>query len=337
MEKHVSYDNQPAPWSDNGDATYAIGEDSSNRIRNLVLDQQSLAASYGKPTVFGILKSPVVTACALAAAACGFLYGYDQGLINVTLNNAQFLNFFPEMNTELDAHAAFNKGLMTAIFELGAVLGALQSAFFCDRISRRYSILVATAWYLVGSVLQAASQNYTMLIMGRLIGGLGVGGASMIAPLYINEIAPPHIRGSLYTLQQWMLILGIVAAFYTTYGARHIIGDWSWRTAFTAQILPGLVLSAIVTVLPFSPRWLALVGRDAQCLQVLAKLRGLPEEDVRVQAEWIQIRTETIVQAELTTAKYQEGSLNLKSFVRTEASKWRTCLDKKTSKESTLE
>lgn len=153
---------------------------------------------------------------------CGFLYGYDQGLINVTLIIDRFLHDFPEVDPNAESKAAFWKGLVTAIFELGAVLGALQSAFFCDRFSRRYTILLACVWYLIGGAVQAASVNYTMLVFGRLIGGVGVGGASMIAPLYISEIATPNIRGALLTLQQWMLILGIVAAYYTTYGSRHL-------------------------------------------------------------------------------------------------------------------
>ncbi|CAK4010709.1 MFS monosaccharide transporter [Lecanosticta acicola] len=309
--------------------SHTQGSDSYAQVEILVNDSGLLAKSYGEPGIHAFLKSTTVLLCSWAAAMCGFLYGYDQGLINVTLSIPRFLEAFPMVDTTADSHAGFYKGLVTAIFELGAVIGALQAAIFSDKISRRYTIIIAVAWYLVGSVLQAVARDYTMLVFGCLVGGIGVGAASMIAPLYINEIAPPHIRGALYTLQQWMLILGIVAAFYTTYGARYIAGDWSWRTAFVAQILPAFVLLSVVYVLPFSPRWLGLVGRDTECLATLAKLRKLPTEDTRVQAEWIIIRAEAILQARLSGVSSRGGSKSFRQHVICEYRRWARCAEKR--------
>lgn len=321
--KHPSDSIDTSPVDDFPETNTTLGD-----LEHMLRDQQYFSQSYGRPGIKSFVKSPVVVLCSWAAAVCGFLYGYDQGLINVTLIIDDFLNSFPEVNPEQSPRAAFYKGLVTAIFELGAVVGALQSAIFCDRISRRYTIIVAVFWYLVGSALQAGAVNYTMLVFGRLIGGVGVGGASMIAPLYISEIAPPHIRGALYTLQQWMLILGIVSAYYTTYGARHISGHWSWRTAFVAQMLPGTVLLGIVLVLPFSPRWLGIKGRDQECLETLSKLRCLPESDARIQAEWINIRCDILLQQRLN-GRWREHSTGGSSFwqqCKAEGRKWGNCV-----------
>jgi sugar porter (SP) family MFS transporter len=296
-------------------------------LRALIMDQNVLATSFGESGPMAFFKSPVVVLCAWAAAMCSFLYGYDQGLINVTLIIPEFLEYFPSIDETVTPHETFYKGLVTAIFELGAILGALQSAFFCDKYSRRYTIIVAVGWYLLGSIIQAASQNYVILVMGRLIGGIGVGGASMVAPLYTSEIAPLHLRGALLALQQWMLILGIVAAFYTTYGARHIGGNWSWRMAFVVQILPGLILLAIVYVLPISPRWLAIQGRDEKCLETIAMIRRLPIHDPRVQAEWINIRGEALLQARLSGVNHKEHGKTFQQHVKEEARKWARCFN----------
>lgn len=125
--------------------------------------------------------------------------------MNVTLNARPFFRTFPDIDSSVTERAVFWKGLVTAIFELGVVLGALQSAFWCDKLSRRYTIFIATFGYLLGAVIQSAAYNYDMRVVGRVLGGIGVGGASMIAPLYITEIAQPNIRGALYTLQHPIL------------------------------------------------------------------------------------------------------------------------------------
>lgn len=126
----------------------------------------------------------------------------------------------------------------------------------------------------------------------------------MVAPLYISEIAPPEIRGTLLVLQELSIVTGIVVAFYTTYGTRYIPSEWSWRLPFLIQIIPGIVLCAGVPWLPFSPRWLAFKGRDDESLQSLAKIRQLPPTDERVQQEWFEIRSEVAYQMEKTEAKH---------------------------------
>ncbi|GFZ51247.1 hypothetical protein JCM24511_09005 [Saitozyma sp. JCM 24511] len=301
----------------------------AEEIAALAADPLRLSQAYGKSGIVSFVKSPIVVLASLAAAIGGFVYGFDQGLINVTLSMPEFLLQFPLIDASVTPRAAFYRGLVTAIFELGAVLGALQSAVLAEKLSRRRTIFVATFWYLLGSVLQAASQNFTMMCFGRFIGGMGVGIASMIAPLYISEVAPPHLRGALFTLQQWMLIFGILVAFWVTYGSQNISGQWSWRLAFTVQIFPGILFGLVVLFMPFSPRWLGSVDRDDDCLKTLSKLRQLPVEDVRVQSEWLEIRTEALLQRELRNGLHpnlQDGSWQ--SALKLEFLGWSDCFRK---------
>jgi len=136
----------------------------------------------------------------------------------------------------------------------------------------------------------------------------------MVAPLYISEISPPEIRGTLLVLQELCIVVGIVIAFYITYGTRHIAGHWAWRLPFLIQMLPAVVMCAGVFMLPYSPRWLCQRGRVEESLQTLAKIRQLPTTDERVLEEWNEIRAECAYRAELSTEKHpvlsQPGTWN---------------------------
>lgn len=147
-----------------------------------------------------------------------------------------------------------------------------------------------------------------------------------IAPLYISEIAPPEIRGTLLVLQEFSIVFGIVIAFWTTYGTRYMAGEWSWRLPFLIQMIPGFILGVGIVFLPFSPRWLSSQGRDDEALQVLAKLRNLPTTDSRVYREWCEIRAEVAFTHEVNREKHpnlQDGS-RASSF-KLEVASWTDC------------
>lgn len=109
---------------------------------------------------------------------------------------------------------------MTGKLELGAFVGCLFLPYLADRMSRKWSLSVATVFFVVGAVIQTASQNYNALVAGRFIGGIGVGTLAMGAPLYISEIAPPTRRGSLLVLESISIIFGAILAYWITYGTR---------------------------------------------------------------------------------------------------------------------
>ena len=147
-----------------------------------------------------------------------------------------------------------------------------------------------------------------------------------IAPLYISEIAPPEIRGALLVLQEFSIVLGIVIAFWTTYGTRFMTGEWSWRLPFLIQMIPGLVLGVGIVFLPFSPRWLASKGRDDEALVVLGKLRKLPTDDPRIFQEWCEIRAEVTFNHEVSVQRHPElQAKTRKNEFKLEVQSWLDC------------
>ncbi|KAL4880266.1 general substrate transporter [Aspergillus karnatakaensis] len=280
---------------------------------------------YGPPGLKGVMANPFVLLCAACSTLGGLTFGYDQGVISVTLVMEQFLDRFVEV---ADGHpgSGFWKGLMTAMLELGAFVGALNQGWLADKISRRYSIVVAVIIFTIGSILQTAAVDYAMLTVGRTIGGIGIGMLSMVAPLYISEISPPECRGALLVLEEFCIVLGIVIAYWTTYGTRFMAGEWAWRLPFLLQMVPGFILLAGVVVLPFSPRWLASKGRDDEALQSLSKLRRLPETDHRIQQELLDIRIEVRFHQELNAEKHPKiQGPGAAMTVRRELAGWADC------------
>ena len=143
---------------------------------------------YGPPGLRGLVANPFVFLCAACSTLGGLVFGYDQGVVSVILVMDQFQEQFPQVAPGAPG-GGFWKGLMTAMIELGALVGALNQGWIADKISRRYSIVVAVVVFTIGSVLQTAAMNYAMLTVARTIGGIGIGMLSMVAPLYISEIS----------------------------------------------------------------------------------------------------------------------------------------------------
>ncbi|KAK0515260.1 hypothetical protein JMJ35_002639 [Cladonia borealis] len=284
--------------------------------------------NYGPPGFKGVFMSPYVALCAAFAAIGGKIFGYDQGVVSIGLVMPQFLARFPQVS-ESSSSAGFDKDLLTAMIELGALIGALNQGWVADKISRKYCVIVAVAVFSVGSALQTGPTGYAMLVVARLIGGIGIGMLSMVAPLYISEISPPEIRGALLVLEELSIVTGIVIAYWITYGTRYMAGEWAWRLPFLLQLIPGFVLGAGMLFLPFSPRWLVSKGRDGEALEALRRLRRLPSTDPRVQLEWYDIRAEVAFHKEssaLRHADLQDGSTI--SRIRLELASWTDCFER---------
>lgn len=281
--------------------------------------------TYSEPGLRGIFNSRYVVLCAAFSALGGLLFGYDQGVISVILVEPQFLARFGRI-AEGTSGAGFRKGLLTAMIELGALLGALNQGWIADKYSRKYSIVIAVCIFTLGSALQTSAIGYSMLVLARFIGGIGIGMLSMVAPLYISEISPPELRGTLLVLEGFSIVLGIVIAFWITYGTQYIASEWAWRLPFLIQVIPGLILGVGITSLPFSPRWLASKGRDQEALQSLARLRSLPTTDHRVQLEWFEIRAEVALHNEISAERHphlQDGTKT--SRFKLEIAAWADC------------
>ena len=190
------------------------------------------------------------------------------------------------------------------MIELGALLGALNQGWIADRYSRKYSIIIAVCIFTVGSVLQTGGVNYPMLVVPRFIGGIGIGMLSMVAPLYISEISPSEMRGTLLVLEEFSIVTGIVIAFWITYGTRYMNGEWAWRLPFFLQMISSFVLASGILFLPFSPRWLVSQGRDNEALESLSLLRRAGTHDKRVLREWREIRAEVQHHREISSKRH---------------------------------
>lgn len=284
---------------------------------------------YGKSGIRGMTRNRYVVLCAMFASMGGLLFGYDQGVISVILTLPVFQERFTHLNPAYYSNYSFYKGLMTAMIELGAFIGAANQGWIADKYSRKYSIMIAVVWFIVGSVIQTAAVDYAMLVVGRLIAGVALGMLSMVAPLYMSEISPPEIRGTLLVLEEWSIVFGIVVAYWITYGTRYLASgttEWTFRFPFLLQILPAIILAVGIFFLPFSPRWLAFKGRDEESLASLSRLRELPATDTRVRTEWIQIRAEVAFQREVQAIRHPnllDGSR--KAGLKLELAAWLDC------------
>lgn len=149
---------------------------------------------------------------------------------------------------------------------------------------------------------------------------------SMVVPLYISEISPPEIRGTLLVLEELSIVFGIVVSFWITYGTQYIPSNWSWQLPFLLQIIPGLFLGFGTILLPFSPRWLASKGRHDEALINLAKLRQLPEGNPRVQREWLEIIAESNFQRGVMAKRHPDLVLGGRTnAIKLEFVSWTDC------------
>ncbi|KAH6991408.1 sugar transporter [Ilyonectria sp. MPI-CAGE-AT-0026] len=261
--------------------------------------------SYGEAGYKGLFREPYILSLACFASIGGVLFGYDQGVISGVLVMNNFAKQFP-----LLANDDTLQGWMVAVLTLGAMFGALANGPIADRLSRRWSILLANIIFLIGSIIQAASINIPMIFVGRFIAGLSVGQLSMVVPLYLSELAPPNLRGSLVAMQQLGITVGIMVAFWLDYGTQHIGGTGdgqspaAWRFPLAFQCVPSVILGAGTFFLPYSPRWLVMKDREEEARATLIRIRRVPATDDRIRLELLEIKAAAMFDQETTAAMY---------------------------------
>ncbi|KAI0796273.1 hypothetical protein BC629DRAFT_1592504 [Irpex lacteus] len=258
--------------------------------------------NYGPGGLAGLFHNYYALGCALFASIGGLLFGYDQGVIANVLVMKDFTERWPI--------GAWEKGLMTAMLELGCLLGAIITGTFADHFTRRQAIVSACTIFSLGSTFQFAAQSLPQIVIGRAIGGLGVGALSMLSPLYMAEISPPEVRGSLMALEQFSIVLGAVLGFWTGFFTREMPGGASWRIPLAIQIGPAVLLAVGSFLLPASPRLLVAHGRYTDALRALAKLRRrTPHEidgDPLLQIELLEMRTEVLLIEKTTRSSVRD-------------------------------
>ncbi|EKM78770.1 hypothetical protein AGABI1DRAFT_92337 [Agaricus bisporus var. burnettii JB137-S8] len=261
----------------------------------------------------GLVHNRRIFAIAVFASLGGLLYGYNQGVFSGVL---VMNSFHDRMASAVDDPG--KQGWLVAILELGAWFGVLMTAYFADKISRKYTIVLAVCVFCIGAIVQTAAKDPDYIYGGRFVTGLGVGSLSMIVPLYNAEIAPPEVRGSLVALQQLAITFGIMVSFWIDYGTNYIGGagdtqkEAAWRLPLALQLIPAVILGVGILFMPFSPRWLVNQGRDDEALAVLSRARNLPPDHELVKIEFLEIRAQYLFEKEVSEEKfpdYQDGSI----------------------------
>lgn len=213
----------------------------------------------------------------VAAAVGGFLFGFDSSVINGAVDSISG-NF--ELNSVLT-------GFVVAVALLGCAVGAIIAGGLSDRWGRLKTMMLGSVMFLVSSIGSGLTFSVPDLIVWRVIGGIGIGIASVVAPAYIAEIAPRQIRGSLASLQQLAITLGIFAALLSDALLAGVAGGASeqlwwgmeaWRWMFLVGVIPAAVYGLLAFVMPESPRYLLAKGRNDEARDIFARL--VPEADL---------------------------------------------------------
>ena len=212
------------------------------------------------------------TRTALIAALGGFLMGFDASVISGVVG-------FIEVEFALSKIAL---GWSVASLALAATFAMLVAGPLSDRFGRRPILRCAAVLFAVSALASALAPSFSALVMARIIGGLGVGAALIIAPMYIAEISPAKDRGRMVSMNQLNIVLGISAAFFSNYlllgigqsgselAQTLLIDQATWRWMLGVELLPALLYFICISQVPESPRWLAMRGRDTQANEVLS-------------------------------------------------------------------
>lgn len=224
------------------------------------------------------------TAALLAAAAAlgGFLFGYDSSVINGTVDALK----------EQFGLSGFAVGFVVSSALLGCAVGAWFAGPLSDRIGRVRVMLIAALLFVISSLGSALAFNPVDLTFWRLVGGLAIGAASVIAPAYIAEIAPAGLRGRLGSLQQMAIVLGIFGALVVNYVIARVSeggatgtfpwGGSAWRWMFASAVVPAVIWGVIATTIPESPRYLVKKHELPRARRVLARVMGHGDVEAKI-------------------------------------------------------
>ena len=215
---------------------------------------------------------------AIIASLGGFLFGYDTAVISGTL---------AFVRSQFSLEAAM-EGWYVSSALVGCIGGVSAAGWLSDKFGRKMILLLAGILFSISAIGCAASGSFTTLILYRIIGGMGVGIASMLSPLYISEISPPGLRGRLVALYQFSIALGILCSYFVnarlldnsvvgsmnTEALELIFKDEVWRAMLGMEAIPAILFFILVTTIPKSPRWLVVNGQIKKATRILSRIVG---------------------------------------------------------------
>lgn len=203
------------------------------------------------------------------ASLGGLLFGYDTAVISGAVN--YFEQYFVLTPAEL------GWGVSSAL--VGCILGSLLSGIMSTKLGRKKSLIICAFLFFVGAIGTAYPQTFTQFVWFRIIGGVGMGIASFVVPVYLAEIAPREKRGALGTFYQFAIAFGILLTYLVNYGVQSTgehewLVNQGWRWMFGLGAVPALILLVVSQVVPESPRWLTQQGQHQKCLKLLERING---------------------------------------------------------------
>jgi len=237
-----------------------------------------------------------ITGITLVATLGGLLFGYDTAVISGVEKSIETFLIKPL------GLSSFIHGATVSSALIGCIIGGILSGFFSNRLGRKKSLLVAASLFFVSSLGSAYPETlfFTygepsigliwMLNFYRIIGGIGVGLASAVCPMYIGEIAPAEIRGRLVSWNQFAIIFGMLVVYFVNWGIANgqtieWINNIGWRRMFASEAIPAGIFGLLVLCIPETPRYLSLVNKDEKALDVLSKIMVSKEKAQRILME----------------------------------------------------
>ena len=232
---------------------------------------------------------------ALIVALGGFLMGFDASVISGVVK-------FIEPEFEL---TKIELGWAVASLALTATFAMMVAGPLSDKLGRRVVLKYAAVLFAVSAVASALAPSFIVLVIARMIGGLGVGAALIVAPMYIAEIAPPHLRGRMVSFNQLNIVIGISVAFFTNYMILQLgqsdsewalamqFEAWNWRWMLGLETLPAILYFFCLFAVPESPRWLVMHGKEDEALTIMTKASGESQARAELKAIHASARVDT--------------------------------------------
>lgn len=205
----------------------------------------------------------------IIGALGGLLFGYDTAVISGAIG-------FLETKFTLDTTM---KGWAVSSAIWGCIIGVAVAGYIADKIGRKKTLLITAFLFAISAIGSALANDFTEFVIARIIGGIGVGAASMLSPLYISEIAPASKRGMLVSLYQLAIVIGInIVVFFNYKIAQFSTVEWNvemgWRYMVGSEVVPAALFFIALFFVPESPRWLSKQGREEEALEVLNRVNS---------------------------------------------------------------
>ncbi|KAI5928814.1 general substrate transporter [Camillea tinctor] len=244
-------------------------------------------------------KRQLLAAIASVAALSIFFFGYDQGMMGGVNNAKDYIDlmgfgYVDPVTEEPIITDSLLQGGIVSVYYLGTLFGCLLGGWVGDKIGRIRTIAVGSVWAIIGACLQCSAMNHDWMICARAVNGIGTGILNAIVPVWATETAEYTSRGQFIAIEFTVNIFGVVVAYWLEFGLSYIDNGESafrWRFPIAFQIIPLLLLLAVVWFLPESPRWLVKEGRNEEAQYILRRLRGSTGEDLkRAELEFQDIR-----------------------------------------------